>query len=181
MDRLSVIYASALYDLALQHDAVDEFLSQAILLRDSLSDQECQRMLVHPQITASEKHSFFKRAFEGQIHEDLLGFLYLTADKNRESHLIPALELLIGMIEHHNKIVTARVLSAAPYDDDQAESLKSILSEKLNKHVKLNMKVDPSLIGGPYIFVDGYYIDWTLKKKMQDLTLSLKENKQRMQ
>jgi len=180
MERLSVIYASALYDLALQHDAVDEFLGQAIFLRDSLGDPDCQRMLVHPQITAAEKHDFFRRAFEGQIHEDLLGFLYLTADKNREAYLIAALELLIGMIERHNRIVTARVLSAAPYDDDQANSLKSMLSKKLNKHVELNMKVNPALIGGPYIFVDGYYIDWTLKKKMQDLTSGLKETKHKM-
>jgi len=176
MERLSVIYASALFDIALQHDAVDEFLDQAIFLRDSLGDADCQRMLVHPQIAASEKHNFFRTTFEGKIHEDLLGFLYLVADKNRESYLTPALEALIGMIERHNKIVTAKVMSAAPYDENQAESLKSMLSKKLDKHVELDLKVDPALIGGPYIFVDGYYIDWTVKKRLQDLTTSLKES-----
>jgi len=177
MDRLSVIYASALYDLAVQHNTVDEFLAQAIFLRDSLSDDDCQQVLVHPQISATEKHELFRKAFEGQIHDDLLGFLYLTADKNREAHLIPALNILISMIEKHNKIVTAKVLSASQYSDEQAESLKTMLSKKLEKHVELNLKTDPSLIGGPYIFVDGYYIDWTVKKKLHDLTGSLKENK----
>jgi len=180
MERLSVIYASALYDLALQHDAVDEFLDQAILLHDSLGDPDCLRMLVHPQITAAQKHEFFRNAFEGRIHEDLLGFLYLTADKNREAYLLPALDILINMIKRHNKIVTARVLSAAPYNDGQADALKSILSKKLDKHVELDMKTDPALIGGPYIFVDGYYIDWTVKKKISDLTASLKENRKIM-
>jgi F-type H+-transporting ATPase subunit delta len=177
MDRLSVIYATAIFDLALKHDAVDEFFNQAVYLRDSLGDFDCQRMLVHPQIPAAEKHDFFRRAFEGQIHSDLLGFMYLAVDKNRVASLIPALKLLIGMIEKHNNIVTARILSASPYSDDQAQSLKSMLSKKLEKHVELNMDVDPSLIGGPYIFVDGYYIDWTVKKKLQDLTSGLKENK----
>ena len=175
MERLSVIYASALFDLALQQDSVDEFLNQAIFLRDSLNDKDCQRMLVHPQIPASEKHEFFRNAFEGKIHEDLLGFLYLVADKNRETRLIPALDALIGNIEHHNNIVTAMVLSAAPYDEKQAESLREMLSKKLNKQVNLKMNVDPSVIGGPYIFVDGYYIDWTVKKRISDLTTSLKE------
>jgi len=175
MERLSVIYASALFDLALQQDSIDDFLKQAVFLRDSLSDEDCQRVLVHPQIPATEKQEFFRNAFEGKVHEDLLGFLYLVAEKNRETRLISALDALIGNIERYNRIVTARVLSAAPYEKKQAEELKEMLSHKLNKHVKLQLKVDPSVIGGPYIFVDGYYIDWTVKKRMRDLSASLKE------
>ena len=177
MERLSVIYASALFDIALQQDAVDEFLKQAIFLRDSLSDPDFQNVLVHPQIAAAEKQEIFREAFSDQIHKDLLGFMYLTADKNREAYLIPALKALIELIERHNKIVTARVTTASPYNEQQAESLRVILSEKLNKHIDLDLKVDPSLIGGPYIFVDGYYIDWTVKKRLQDLTGSLKEQR----
>jgi len=175
MERLSVIYASALFDIALEQNAVDEFLKQAIFLRDSLSDDEFQKVLVHPQIAASEKQKIFRDAFEGKLHEDLLGFLYLTADKNREVYLIPALKALIGFIERHNKIVTAKVLSASAYDEKQAEELRVMLSKKLDKTVELDMKVDPTLIGGPYIFVDGYYIDWTVKKKLRDLTVHMKE------
>ena len=177
MDKLSTIYASALFDIAMQKDVVDEFLGQAVFLRDSLNDPDFRHVLVHPQIAAAEKQELFRTAFSGQIHDDLLGFLLLVTDKNREAYLIPALDTLIGLIERHNKKVTAKVLSAAPYDENQAESLKNILSEKLEKHVKLDMKVDPSLIGGPFIFVDGYYIDWTVKKRLHDLTSSLKENR----
>jgi len=177
MDKLSTIYASALFDIALQKNVVDEFLDQANFLRDSLNDADFRHVLIHPQISAVEKQKIFRETFADKIHEDLLGFLFLVADKNREPYLMPALDTLIGLIERHNKIVTAKVLSASPYDDKQAESLRSILSEKLEKHVELDMKVDPSLIGGPFIFVDGYYIDWTVKKKLHDLKSSLKENR----
>jgi len=177
MERLSVIYASALFEIALEKNAVDDFLSQAIFLRDSLGDEEFQQVLIHPQISAAGKHEIFNKSFKGQIHDDLLGFLYLTADKNREAYLIPALKCLIGMIEKHKKIVTARVLSASAYDKEQSESLRKTLSTKLEKDIELDMKVDESLIGGPYIFVDGYYIDWTVKKRLRDLTKSLNEMK----
>ena len=175
MERLSVIYATALFDLALQQDAVDVFLDQATFLRDSLSDADCQRMLDHPQITAAEKKEFFRTAFEGKLHEDLLGLLYLVADKNRETYLLPALTELISIIRSYKGRVTAKVLSASPYDVKQADSLKEILSKKLNKQVELDLKIDPSVIGGPYIFADGYYIDWTVKKRLRDLTGSMKE------
>jgi len=175
MERLSVIYASALFDIALQQNAVDDFLSQAVFLLDSLNDKDFQHVMMHPQIAASEKQEIFRKAFADQLHEDLLGFLYLVADKNREVYLIPALKALVDLIKNHNKIVTAMVLSAAPYDDRQAEALRVVLSENLDKQVELNLKVDPHLIGGPYIFVDGYYIDWTVKKRLHDLTVNLKE------
>jgi len=175
MERLSTLYASALFDLALQQNAVDDYLDQAVFLRDSLQDQECKRLLEHPQISAAEKREFFNKSFSGQINEDMLGFLCLVTDKNRMKYLIPALSVLIGNIERYNKKVTAKVLSASPYDDKQAETLRAILSEKLDKHVELDVKVDSSLIGGPYVYVDGYYIDWTVKKRLRDLTAELKE------
>jgi len=177
MDKLSTTYSSALFDIALQKNAVDDFLSQAIFLRESLSDPEFQHVLVHPQIAAAEKQEMFRKAFSEHIHEDLLGFMLLVADKNREAHLLPAINALISEIERYKGKVTAKVLSASPYDEKQAESIKAILSEKLDKQVELDLKVDPSLIGGPFIFVDGYYIDWTVKKRLRDLTSSLKDNR----
>ena len=175
MERLSVLYASALYDLAVAKDVVDDFLDQAVMLRDTLQDPDCQRMLIHPQISAAEKHELFAKAFTGHIHEDLLGFLYLVAEKNREAFLLPALTALIELIERRKNKVTARVLSAAEYDEKQAETLRLMLSKKLNKDVKLSLSVDPSVIGGPYIYADGYYIDWTVKKRLRDLTVHMKE------
>jgi F-type H+-transporting ATPase subunit delta len=175
MERLSILYASALYDLALKHNAVDDFLKQSIFLRDSLQDEDCQRVLSHPQISATVKHELFREAFEGHIHDDLLGFLYLVADKRREAFLLPALTALIGVIERHNRKVTAKVMSAVSYDEKQSEAMKDMLAKRLDKHVELDLKVDPSIIGGPYIFVDGCHIDWTVKKRLRDLTASMKE------
>jgi len=175
MERLSSLYASALYDIAVRKNAVEDFLRQSILLCDVLGDQNCQRMLVHPQITSAQKQEMFKNAFADHIHNDLLGFLYLVADKNREAFLLPALTALIAMIERSMNKVTAEVLSAAPYDEKQAETLTRVLSKKLNKNVELSLNVDPSVIGGPYIYADGYYIDWTVKTRLRELTIRMKE------
>jgi F-type H+-transporting ATPase subunit delta len=175
LERLNVLYATALFSLALEGGAVDEFLGQASLLVDSLQDEDCQRMLVHPHISSTEKREFFRRTFSEYLHTDLLGFLFLVVDKNREAFLVSALMALIEKIKHHKNIVTARVLLASEYDEEQAAAMKDMLSKKLGKTVELTMKVDTSLIGGPYIYVDGYYLDWTVKKRLRDLTVHMKE------
>ena len=175
MERLSLLYASALFDLAMENDAIDEFHSNAHLMRETLQEEECLHLLVHPHISAAEKRDFFGKAFAGQIHDDLLGFLYLVAEKSREAYLLPALAALIERIDRHNKKVTAKVFTAVELDQNQIDEIRTILSAKLYKTVEVSTKIDPSLIGGPYIYVDGYYIDWTIKRRLRDLTIHMKE------
>jgi len=175
MERLSALYASALFDLALQAGLADVFMDQATFVRDTLQDSQCLRILIHPHIPTTEKQAFFKKMFSGHIHADLLGFLYLTAEKNREAFLIPALTALIDMIQRHNGKVTAMVYFASAIDKQQLALLEKTLSKKLKRNVDVSMKVDTTVIGGPYIFVDGYYLDWTVKKRLRDLTVYMKE------
>ena len=175
MEKLSLLYASTLFDLALEHGAVNEFRDQASLMREVLQDNECQKMLLHPHIKASEKRDFLKKAFSGSIHDDLLSFLFLASDKNREAFILPSLDALIDLIERHMKIVTADVHTASALDEGRIAEMKKVLSAKLDKNVEISLNVDPSIIGGPYVYVDGYYIDWTVKKRLRDLTVHMKE------
>jgi len=175
MERLSSLYASALFDLALQKGVTDEILDQATMIRDSLSDPDCRRILTHPHISPAEKQAFLDKAFAGHIHEDLRSFFILVTEKNREEFLVPTLTALIHLIERHRNKTTAEVMSASVLDDSQTASIKEILSKKLNKDVQLSLKVDPTVIGGPHIYVDGYYIDWTVRTRLRDLTAHMKE------
>ena len=175
MERLSLLYASALFDIALKHDAVQEFLDQATYLRNTMQDAGYLRLLTHPNISALEKKALFKSAYSGSIHSDLLGFLFLTTDKNREEFIVPALTALIGMIDRYHNKVTATVTTATALDEGQTHELEALISDRLSKTVDLSLKIDPSIIGGPYVFVDGYYINWTVKQRLHDLTTHMKE------
>jgi len=175
MERLSLLYASALFDLALESDSVDEFLSQSALIRDTLQDSQCQRILVHPHISAAEKQEFFRKAFAAHIHADLLGFLFLVTEKNREAFMLSALTALIDMINSYKGKVTANVYFASALNGKQIAEIKKTLSKKLNKNVEIKLTIDTTVIGGPYIFADGYYLDWTVKKRLRDLMVHMKE------
>jgi len=175
MGRLNVIYANSLFNIALEQGVVDDFYSQSIFLCETLGDKEFQQILIHPQIASEEKHKIFDKVFSGKIHADLLAFLYLVVDKNRETHLLPALKSLIKLIKQHKGIVTAKIMSATTYDKLQSAQMKAVLTKKLGKRVELDITIDESIIGGPFIFVDGYYINWTVKRRLQDLAVSIRE------
>ena len=179
MERLSALYASALFELAIERDNLDESLSEAIFLRDVLQDTDVMRILLHPQIPRNDKHKLLTDIFTGNIQEDLLGFLNLAIEKNRQAFIVSILDVYIKMIEKHKSIITAKVISATELDDKQATEIRGILSGKLGKEVRLSMNVDPSVVAGPYIYVDGYYLDWTFKTRLHELAVYLKEGVKR--
>ena len=175
MEDLSAVYASALFELATERNAVDEYFRQAVVMRDVLSADECQRFLKHPQISSAEKLDLFTKAFAGEICDDLMGLMHLAVEKNREAYLLAALKAFIRTTDRYQKRVTAKVTSAQPLSENQIVSLKELLSKKLMKDVEVALYVESGIIGGPYIDVDGYYVDRTLKKQLHDLTNQMKE------
>ena len=175
MERLNALYASALFELAIERGNVDDSLKEAVLLKDVLQETNIIRILLNPQIQRNEKQKLLTDTFNGKIQDDLLGFLSLVIEKNRQAFIISILDSYIALIEKHKNIVTAKVISATEIDNNQATELQDILSTKLKKQIRLSVNVDPSVVAGPYIYVDGYYLDWTFKTRLRELTARMKE------
>lgn len=175
MAKLAAVYANSVYELALEQGQVDALLPQAEFMKTVLLDADCSRVLMHPHISDEEKLEFFGKLFEGKVHEFLIGLMHVAIRKNREIFLIPALASLIDLINRYLKQTSAEVYVAAPLEELQLEKLRRFLSSKLGKTVEVNMNIDESLIGGPFIKVDGYYIDQSVKTRLRNMAARMKE------
>jgi F-type H+-transporting ATPase subunit delta len=172
-NRLSNRYATAIFDLSVEKGVLNDNLDQAIFLRDVLSEDDTQSVITHPRISAAKKQSFFDEAFSGKVSNELLGFLHLAVTKNREEFIVPVLGSFIDMANDYVRKTTALVTCAVPLKPEQITALAALLSKKLSKQVEIEQRVDPSVIGGLHIQVDGYYIDRTVKTRLQEISDSL--------
>ena len=175
MAKLDVLYATSVFELAMQSGHVDEISAQVRLMHGVLTDSDCKKILTHPHISNTEKLEFFMSVFGGKIHEYLIGLLHVAVTKNRETYMIPALAALINMINRYHKKTSAMVVTASKLEPAQIEKIKKVLSKKLDKSVDVTVDIDETLIGGPFIRVDGYYIDQTVKKRLRDMAARMKE------
>jgi len=173
MADLGIRYATALFDISQEGGLLDDYLEQALLVRDNIASDDAQRVLTHPRISSEEKFAFLQKAFEENVHQDLLGFMRLVITKNRTAFLLPALDRLIEMIKTHKRQTAARVVSAVPLTDAQAEKLTATLSKKLGKQVDVTVLVDPSVIAGISIQADGYFLDRTVRAMLKDMKETL--------
>ena len=169
MAQLSNRYATAIFELAQERGALEEGLDQAVFLRDLLREDDVNMIITHPRIPGAEKKSFFDEAFKKHVNADLMGFLHLAVDKGREEYIVAILNDFIDMANAHLRKATAYVTAAFPLKQGQTAALAALLSRKLSKQVDISLKVDPKVIGGLYIQVDGYYMDRTIRTRLQEM------------
>ncbi|MCL2215477.1 MAG: ATP synthase F1 subunit delta [Defluviitaleaceae bacterium] len=176
MSDLGIRYATALFEMSEEGGLLNEYLEQSLFLCSVLKDEDALRILTHPLISAGEKNDFLSKAFGESVHQDLLGFMKLVIAKNREAYLLPALIKLSEMIKAHSNQTTARVVSAVPLTDGQAAQLTATLTRKLGKMVDITVIVDPSVIAGISIQVEGYFLDRTVRTMLKDMRESIKRS-----
>ena len=79
------------------------------------------------------------------------------------------------LLAGHRGEVTAEVSSAETLSDTQIDALKQALKETVGRDVQLDTKVDPSLLGGLIVKVGSRMVDNSLRTKLNNLKIAMKE------
>lgn len=174
MAKLRERYAQALIDLAMENNNIKKTLQEAVLVNDALKKDEVQHFLLHPHVSDSEKHQLFDTSFSEHIDSFLLNFLHLMIDKNREGLIVLTLTELITRIKRQLNQTEAVVVSAKELTEEQVESIRELLTKKTQMDIVFQMKVDPDVIGGFYILIDGLVFDRTVRTQLIKMKEKLK-------
>ena len=174
MAKLKDRYANALFELSQEKGTLEEDLDYAVLVRDALKGHDVREFLNHPHIPNSEKEELFNNVFSGKISKELMGFLYLTVQKSRESLIIPVLDEYIDRINKQFGRIDAKVVSAKELTEKQIESIYKVLSKLTDMQIQVKATVDPDVIGGFYLLIDGHIFDGTVRSKLNNMTEHLK-------
>ena len=174
MAKLKDRYANALLEISEEAGTLEKDLEEVILVRDTLKSHDVQVFLVHPHVPDSTKNQLFQKVFSDKISKYLMGFLYLMVRKNRESLIIPTLTEYINCTNRKLGKIEAKVVSAKELTERQIESIRITLSNKLGMNVEIEAKVDPDVIGGFYVLIDGHIFDRTVRSQLNIMKQRLK-------
>ncbi len=174
MAKLKDRYANALLEISEERGTLERDLEHAVFILDMLSSVDVQAFLVHPHILDSVKLKLFQDAFSGRIAEHLMGFLYLMVRKDAESLILPALLEYSKRIKRCLGRIEAKVVSAKALTEKQIESIRTILSRQTDMEIDIITKVDPDVIGGFYILIDGRIFDGTVRSELNIMKERLK-------
>jgi F-type H+-transporting ATPase subunit delta len=166
-------YARALLDVALeQHTAapVEEALGQAARLFESQAD--LRRVLVHPALSPEKKKKVASSVW-AQAPVLLQRFLALLLDRDRAAILPVVHAAYVELWNDHRGVVAAEAISATPLASGQVEALAAAAAKVAGRQVQLSTTVDPALLGGVVLRMDGRTYDGSLRAQLRALRMRL--------
>ena len=170
MTEISKEYAEALFSLACEAGTERELLSA---LKDALGafeeTPELMELLSSPGIPLSERIDAAEAIFRDGMPEYGLSFLQLLCEKRRIRSFPDCVREYERLLNERNAIVTASVTSAVALTDAERSALKQKLEKISGSTVLLDCAVDPALLGGVTVELNGTVIDGSLRHRLREV------------
>jgi F-type H+-transporting ATPase subunit delta len=162
-------YATALIDVVYPAGKAEAGLQQLQSFASLLNEQpDARRFLENPAIASDRRMRVLKEigaalGFDRRV----ANFINILARRNR----LPILEEIIGeyrrLMDERLGIVRARVTAARPLDSEQQKELAGTLQQITGKEVRMELAIDPSLIGGLVAKVGSTIYDGSVRQQLQ--------------
>jgi ATP synthase F1 delta subunit len=173
---VEITYGKALFEAAKDVNKVEQILEEMNAV-SAIFQQEpdfCE-FFNTPVLSGPEKKKVIEKVFEGRISDELYHFLLILIDKRRTASFNRIAKEYQKLIDQEQGISAGTILSVEPLTDVQLNSFEEKTGSLLKKNVKLANKIEPSILGGVKIFVEGKVIDASIRKQLQDLEGRIKQ------
>jgi F-type H+-transporting ATPase subunit delta len=169
-------YATAVFELAQEENAIDATERDFLALKAMVADSPDLARLVRAPVFSSEDQAKGMKAVLAAMQASALTArtVLLLASKRRLFILTDVIRSFEKMVERLRGEISAQVTSARPLTDAQTTELKNILRSKLGREARLETKVDPSLLGGLVVKVGSRMIDSSLRTKLYGLRVAMR-------
>jgi F-type H+-transporting ATPase subunit delta len=163
-------YARALLDVAVaQGDTtVGPALDELAALFTGHAD--LRTVLLHPTVPI-EKKTAVVAALMGRGHRSALleRLVALLIEKDRVEILPLVAESYRRLWNAHRGVVEVEAVSARELDDAEAGAVKAAASQVAGKQAELRRRVDPSLLGGLLLRMEGRVYDGSVRARLRSL------------
>lgn len=168
-------YAEALIRVGLEKNLLSEFQDELVKLDQAInSNDELKKFIYNPTIKSVDKKEVLVKIFSKEVSENILNFIKLLVDKGRMVAFAEIIRQYISMVDVIKKCLNIKVTTAAEISSEQLD----VLADKFKKQyksaaVKVDHKIDPSIIGGVVVKVGDKLIDGSVKGKLEKISDSL--------
>lgn len=170
-------YATALFELARDEKSVDAVKADLDKFAALLSESaDLARLVRSPVFTADDQRkalgAVLAKAGISGITANLINVLVANRRLFAVGDVIRAFNALVAKFKGE---ATADVTVAEPLSDKNLDALKAALKTVTGKDVALNVKVDPSIIGGLVVKLGSRMVDSSLRTKLNSIKHAMKE------
>ena len=175
--EISVRYSKALLELAKEKSLLSKIESDFLLLEKLLENSDVQHLIKTSNLPVKTQSSSFNKILKKMNVQKLTSNFILVLIKNRKINLLnEIIKSFFFHIEKENGVLNVDVITATKLDLNGEKSItKSINKITSNKKIILNKILDKSIIGGLIIKFGSTMIDSSIKTKLNQLKIKMKD------
>lgn len=165
-------YARALLDLASERGQGTEVRAALKAVSALLAPgSELAAVLANPAVPADRKQAIVRAVWPStDAAQDLVTRLVALLVERGRVTLVPAVhEDFVALWNARNNVLAARVVSAVPLEQAQVAAVTQAVRTATGREVDLSTAVDPAVLGGVVLTMDGRVYDGSVRTRLQNL------------
>jgi F-type H+-transporting ATPase subunit delta len=169
MEEIAQVYARSLFEVAKEHEILDQIREQLGQFADALHDnRDVAVFLFSPYFSTEEKKDGLHKLVDG-AEETFMNFLEVLVERHR----MPAIFRIRSQFEEYydteKKLLPVQVTTAVDLDESTVKSIGSRIGEETGLEVELSSEVDPDILGGIVLRVGNFILDASIRNRLDQL------------
>jgi ATP synthase F1 delta subunit len=170
MDSLTVdsVYGQALFDAAREAGKLEAVAEDLAGVSDVFKAHPAlKKLFTVPTLDAKQKKAAAMQVFAGRISRELLNFLCILIEKHRVGAWDGIVRRYGEFMDERDGLTKGILYSVVPVPQEQLRLFETETGKALTKTVRLENRIDATLIGGVKIYVDGKLVDMSIKSRLE--------------
>ena len=169
MEEIAQVWARALFEVAKEHDQLDEVRDQLGAFTDALNEnRDLMVFFFSPYFSTEEKKDGLRRAVT-DIEPVLMNFLEALIERHRMPVIFRIKARYEVLWEDERDLLPVEITSAVELDKSIVGSIGERIGEQTKRTVELSSHVDPDILGGIVLRVGNVILDASIRNRLEQL------------
>jgi F-type H+-transporting ATPase subunit delta len=161
-------YAQAAFELALKQNELERWQEGLGKIADITKDEGLMASLQNPRLPFEVKKGFLQKRL-GDIPPLVFNLALLLVSGGIFSLIRAISQQYNDLLDAHRGIERSKVIAALPLGDEEQKAISGTLGEIVNRKVVIDVRVDPSIIGGFIARIRDTLIDGSIRQRLEAL------------
>jgi ATP synthase F1 delta subunit len=169
VEEIAQVWARALFEVAKEHDLLDEVREQLGEFVDALNEnRDVMVFFFSPYFSTQEKKDGLERAVT-DAEPVLMNFLEALIERHRMPVIFRIKARYEVLWEDERDLLPVEVTSAIELDKSIVASIGDRIGEQTKRTVELSSNVDPDILGGIVLRVGNVILDASIRNRLEQL------------
>lgn len=161
-------YAKAAFDFAVEHQSLDRWQSMLAFTAEVTRNEHIEELLSGALAPETLSQTFIAVCGE-QLDDAGQNLIKVMAENGRLRVLPEVLQQFIELRASLEAVAEVEVTSATPLSEEQQAKIAAAMEKRLSRKVKLNCKIDKSVLAGVVIRAGDMVIDGSVRSRLERL------------